>query len=405
MRVRHLSFSSSGGAGRVATELARLQSQAGIDSKLISKISSSLTQSPFKEPVVTALAGLDAIVSNNNRPTLFTHYRDLVSTSDLGEVAEADILHLHWTPGFVNSKDILRIANLKPKLGIIWTLHDMFAFTGGCHHSFDCTGYKENCSNCPQVRTPFKEKPIIALTAKSMDISSNRSISFVSPSNWMADSARSSTILRGSQVSVIPNPVNQNFSESTISQTESREIHGYRDDSIIAILIAEDLSDPNKAIQHFVDLVDEFNSKSDQQIEIILVGRNPKKIHASETEVHRVGSISPPKLAKLVPSADFLAVPSRMENAPSIVLEAASVGVPSLVNSDNEGAVELAIGKNLGELLNSGPLALSVIQDLIKSRRLNPEHLRSTALNYASGSVSGRLYMELYDRVLENLNQ
>ena len=157
MRVRHLSFSSSGGAGRVATELARLQSQAGIDSKLISKISSSLTQSPFKEPVVTALAGLDAIVSNNTKPTLFTHYRDLVSISDLGEVAEADILHLHWTPGFINSKDILRIANLKPKLGIVWTLHDMFAFTGGCHHSFDCTGYKENCSNCPQVRTPFKE--------------------------------------------------------------------------------------------------------------------------------------------------------------------------------------------------------------------------------------------------------
>ena len=404
MRVRHLSFSSSGGAGRVATELARLQSQDGIDSKLLSKISSSLTESPFKEPVVTALAGLDAILSNNAQPTLFTHYRDLVSTSHLDELAEVDILHLHWTPGFINTKDILRIANLKPKLGIVWTLHDMFVFTGGCHHSFECTGYKGNCSNCPQVRPFFREKPVIALTTKSLNIYNSRSISFVSPSRWMAESARSSTILRGSEVSVIPNPVNQNFSDSPTGQTKSREIHKYRDDSVMAIVIAEDLSDPNKAIQHFVDLVDEFNSRSDQLIQVILVGRNSNTIHASETILHRVGSISPSKLAQLLPSADFLAVPSKMENAPSVVLEAASVGVPSLVNSHNEGAVELVIGKNLGQLLNSGPLVLSVVQDLTKFRRLRSEELRRTALNYASGAVSARLYMDLYERVLENLN-
>jgi glycosyltransferase involved in cell wall biosynthesis len=172
----------------------------------------------------------------------------------------------------------------------------------------------------------------------------------------------------------------------------------------MAILIAEDLSDPNKAIQHFVDLVDEFNSKSDQPIEVILVGRNSNTIHASETILYRVGSISPLKLAQLLPSADFLAVPSRMENAPSIVLEAASVGVPSLVNSENEGAVELAKGENLGELLHPGPVVLNVIQDLTKSRRLRSQELRRTALNYASGAVSARLYMDLYKRVLENLN-
>ena len=343
-------------------------------------------------------------MSNNTQPTLFTHYRDLVSTSDLGEAEEAEILHLHWTPGCINTKDILHIANLKPKLGIVWTLHDMFAFTGGCHHSFDCTGYKGNCSNCPQIRPLFRKKPVIALTTKSMNIYNSRSISFVSPSKWMAESARSSTILRGSEVSIIPNPINQNFSDSPISQTTSREIHNYRDDSVMAILIAEDLSDPNKAIQHFVDLVDEFNSKSDQPIEVILVGRNSNTIHASETILYRVGSISPLKLAQLLPSADFLAVPSRMENAPSIVLEAASVGVPSLVNSENEGAVELAKGENLGELLHPGPVVLNVIQDLTKSRRLRSQELRRTALNYASGAVSARLYMDLYKRVLENLN-
>jgi glycosyltransferase involved in cell wall biosynthesis len=402
MRVRHLSFSSAGGAGRVAKELSRLQSQLGVDSKLVSRIETSLAQSPFDHPIVTGLAAIDALVSNRSNPTLFTHYRDLATLENFEDVFQADILHLHWTPGLINAKSLATLSKLNPSLRVVWTLHDMFPFTGGCHHSFGCSGYMTDCKNCPQVRAVFKQKPVIALGTKLSALADLHEISFVSPSNWIAERAMSSTLLRGSKVSVIPNPINQYFTDSPVSQSEARTNYGYRKDSIIAILIAEDLADPNKAIQEFVDLVIRAKTSYEVSIEVILVGRNSNKIKSGSAVIHAVGSLTPNKLSKLLPAADFLAVPSRVENAPSIVLEAASVGVPSLVNLENIGAVEFAIEKNLGRTFNLNDLKPEDIQRMIQMRRVSNGDLRKVALGHASGDVSARSYLNLYEQLLRS---
>ena len=401
MRVSHLSFSSAGGAGRVAQELSRLQTQLGIESKLVTRSAASLAQAPFQHPVVTGLAAIDAVVSNHAKPTLFTHFRDLASIKSVESLANTDILHLHWTPGLINSKNLVTLGKLNPALRVVWTLHDMFAFTGGCHHSFDCSGYAKDCRNCPQVRPSFKQRPAIALGIKVRNLAESREIAFVSPSRWIAQKAMSSTLLRGSKVSVIPNPINLHFTALPLNQSEARDVNGYRRVSIIAILIAEDLADPNKAIQEFVNLVERATASSKTTIEVVLVGRNANKIRSESAVIHRVGSVTPEKLSKLLPVADFLAVPSKIENAPSIILEAASVGVPSLVNLENEGAVELAIGKQLGAGFDSNGFNLDSVHDLVKLRRSLQGGLRKIALEYASGDVSARSYMNLYEQVLQ----
>ena len=62
-------------------------------------------------------------------------------------IQEADIIHIHWINfGFLSLKSLKKIFQLgKP---IVWTLHDMWTFTGGCHYSYDCEKYKTNCKNC-----------------------------------------------------------------------------------------------------------------------------------------------------------------------------------------------------------------------------------------------------------------
>ena len=58
-----------------------------------------------------------------------------------------DIINLHWiSGGLINIETIAKFK--KP---IVWTLHDMWAFTGGCHYSQECDRYKESCGNCPQM--------------------------------------------------------------------------------------------------------------------------------------------------------------------------------------------------------------------------------------------------------------
>jgi glycosyltransferase involved in cell wall biosynthesis len=385
----------------VAKELSRLQRQLGVDSELLSRLSTSIAQSPFQQPIVTGLAAMDAILTNKSKPTLFTHYRDLVSVEKIENFIDVDILHLHWTPGFINARGLAELSKANPQLRIIWTLHDMFPFTGGCHHAFECTGYQTDCSNCPQVRPPFKNKPFIALESKLQNLAIFKETSFVSPSNWIAERAKSSALLRGSKVSVIPNPLNSFFSNEPPSQRESRSAYGLNTDSLISILIAEDLADPNKAIQEFVNLASKLKLSKGVDVEVILVGRNADHIASADLNIHRLGSVTSEELSRLLPVADFLAVPSKMENAPSIVLEAASVGVPSLVNSENEGAIELAIGKQLGATFDPSSLTLDCVNNLVRLRRSNQGNLRKIALEYASGDVSARSYMNLYEKVLQ----
>jgi hypothetical protein len=66
-------------------------------------------------------------------------------------VKEADILHLHWiNSGFLSINDLAELVKTgKP---IVWTLHDMWTFTGGCHYSGTCDHFMRQCGNCPILR-------------------------------------------------------------------------------------------------------------------------------------------------------------------------------------------------------------------------------------------------------------
>ncbi len=80
-----------------------------------------------------------------------------VDLGALEQVQDADIIHVHWTPGLLN----LEIAPLF-FLGksVIFTIYDMSLFTGGCHYPFDCMGYLDGCLNCPEVLEEVQ--PLIA---------------------------------------------------------------------------------------------------------------------------------------------------------------------------------------------------------------------------------------------------
>ena len=67
--------------------------------------------------------------------------------------AGADILHIHWVQqGFLSLHEIARLQKTgKP---IVWTLHDMWPFTGICHYAGACDRYTRECKKCPQLRNP-----------------------------------------------------------------------------------------------------------------------------------------------------------------------------------------------------------------------------------------------------------
>ena len=111
-----------------------------------------------------------------------------------------DVVNLHWIgDGFVAAEALSEFN--KP---IVWTLHDMSAFTGGCCYSQECDRYTKSCGNC-----------LILGHNKSWDLSrwvwqrkakawQNLKLIVVTPSKWLADSAKSSSLFKNSDIRVIP---------------------------------------------------------------------------------------------------------------------------------------------------------------------------------------------------------
>ena len=96
------------------------------------------------------------------RITKNIHFNKMNTTLSVGNVGsnfintreykEADIVHLHWiNKSLIKIDDILKID--KP---IVWTIRDMWPFTGVCHYSFDCKKFTSKCKQCPQLRSKLK---------------------------------------------------------------------------------------------------------------------------------------------------------------------------------------------------------------------------------------------------------
>lgn len=91
-----------------------------------------------------------------------SNIRFLFSLANTGEsiirnsyFKEADVIHLHWiNAGFLSLKSLGEILNSgKP---VVWTFHDMWPFTGGCHYALDCHGYIRECGECPYLKNATK---------------------------------------------------------------------------------------------------------------------------------------------------------------------------------------------------------------------------------------------------------
>ena len=110
----------------------------------------------------------------------------------------ADIIHLHQIHNHPNFS-ILSLPMLTRKKPVIWTIHDPWAITGGCEHSFECNRWLNGCKpRCPHPRrkslfrnyTPFLHWKIKKLVYQRSNLN------LVVASKWMKDRVERSPLLR-----------------------------------------------------------------------------------------------------------------------------------------------------------------------------------------------------------------
>lgn len=350
LRVVHLSFSSSGGAGTVAKRLSQIQTQRGHKSQLVSVTAGSLWENPLASPKATLLASLDSFVAKQaNFEAPISIFRDFAATSPPSVILDADIIHIHWINGFL---DIESIRAMSQRSKLVWTLHDMNPFTGGCHYSLGCSNYRNSCSECPAVKRVFRNSVEGVLERKDRGLKGTV-IKFVSPSKWLASEAKKSSVLGQANIDVIPNPLPPLASQRLDRQSARERLGLPSAVKSVFLTSAASLSDPLKGIN---GVLESFRSAFGDSQEVFLLVEGRGRI-AEYSNVKRLGFVDQHMHQLALSASDFLVVASIEENQPLVISEAQAAGV-SLIARNSSGLPEHLDIDPRGRLFdNKRPLA------------------------------------------------
>ena len=241
---------------------------------------------------------------------------------------DVDIAHFHWVGGGYFPLYTLRHIQSK----IIWTLHDSWLFTGGCHVPYDCKRYETQCGQCPQLKSSFNwDISQLGLKTKKNCIL-NRDIIFVSPSHWLRNCALNSAVLRHERVEVIPNGVDLSLFRP-INKSVARDVLGFPSDAKLILCGAIGaFSDPNKGGDLFLSACTELRDIYADNVELVVFGAsNPGIEFKMPLPTRFMGRIHDNiTLALLYSAADVFVCPSLQENLPTTVIEASACGTPSV---------------------------------------------------------------------------
>jgi glycosyltransferase involved in cell wall biosynthesis len=214
---------------------------------------------------------------------------------------------------------------------IVWTMHDSWAFTGGCYLPLDCIRYRESCGKCPVLGSSRENDLSRLVWLRKQKAWQGLNLTVVAPSRWMAASARASSLFRHARIEVIPNGIDvERF--KPCDRSAARESYSLPKDKKLILFGAKGAtSDRNKGFHLLVEALRELAAGSSRDdIELAVFGTSAAaKMPDLPFKAHYLGwqrdDIS---LAQLYATADVFVLPSISENLPYTVMEAMACGTP-----------------------------------------------------------------------------
>lgn len=240
---------------------------------------------------------------------------------------DPDIVHLHWIcKGMLTIEDIARI-----KSPVVWTLHDAWPFTGGCHTVPQCDKYLSECGACPVLRSTKLHDLSTKIFERKKKIYSkiNNKVMIVAVSKWLASCARKSSLFSNFPIVTIHNPINTN-TYKPMDKAAARSILNMEDGKKVILFGAMSaLNDVNKGYSELVEAINKLKFKTDE-VEFIVFGcSQPKDAIPLNYQVTYLGHLFDDiSLQVIYSAADVMVVPSRQEAFGQTASEAMSCGTP-----------------------------------------------------------------------------
>lgn len=411
MKILHLNtFDTLGGAARAANRVHRALLQAGIDSRMLAQIKTG-DDPTVSGPVTKAARGLGYIrpyidqlplyLYPENTKTVF-HPAWLPFSGALKRINQCnpDLVHLHWIAGgFLRIEDLLRIG--RP---IVWTMHDMWPFTGGCHYDETCGRYVKGCGKCPKLGSSkrgdlsgrvFKRKQRVFGALKNLAV--------VGISRWLCEAARQSKLLKDKKIVNIPNPIDT-ISFSPLDKMTARDMLGLPPKKKIVLVGAMAvLKDVRKGFIEFCRALERIKTP---EVELAVFGAaQPPTGPAFNFPAHFLGTLHDDLSLRVAYSAaDVMVVPSLQENLSNIILESLACGTPAVAFriGGNPDMIDHERNGYLADPFESADLARGI------DRILNhPEpgflslNARRQVLDHFAPRRVADQYLELYESLIQ----
>ena len=307
-----------------------------------------------------------------------------------------DVTHLHWVNhGMLSLRDV---ADLRGP--VVWTLHDSWVFTGGCHTPQSCCKFQECCGACPEL-----------YSRREYDLSRwnwNRKHSewesvklvFVTPSRWLADAARSSSLLSNRRIVVIPNAVDMLVFRQ-MDRKDARCALGLPENTPLFLFGAHGAAtDWNKGMELWRKALPKVAARH-PRAEAMLAGVPMGTLDEMPLPVHELGRLDVERMALAMSAADVVVVPSRMENLPTMVAESLACGTP-VVAFATGGIPEMIRSGETGFLarpFDTDELARGICELLIRGDTMRKDCAAFAQDAYAPKTVARR-HIELYQSLL-----
>jgi glycosyltransferase involved in cell wall biosynthesis len=319
-----------------------------------------------------------------------------------------DLIHLHWVgDGFLPLWNIGGFA-----APTIWTLHDAWAFTGGCHYFQDCENYVGGCGRCPQIgsrRTSDISRLVCRI--KENKISRHAPV-IVAPSRWLAECAGKSSVLHNCRIEIIPNGIDTEVFRPIDKLTARQLLRLPIDKKILLCGAVLGKNNPLKGYDIFEKSLHHLAGMMKQdEIAVVNFGDPQSGISADRISgfqaIHCGVLKDELSLSLLYSAADLFVLPSLQDNLPNTVMESLACGTP-VVCFRSGGVVDMVEHNHNGFIAdNFGPAELAqgiaTVLGTEKHCQIMSANARATACKRFDITIVAAQYIELYHDVMQGI--
>lgn len=402
-----------------------LQSES--QSHKITKLRSVVNSSFFRKIIISIIRWLAFFFNISNGLVFKTLYRNKYFVQDINQTKniytteklyekiegfQPDAIIVLFMQNFLTYQNIYELGQKCGNVPIYIAVLDMAPLTGGCHYSWNCTNYQQDCTQCPAVTKKFERFPVMNLKFKK-EFSNKGNFNFIYCSDYQLSILKSSTISNNNDHYKIPLPTNELFykNDSEIRKTYRAKL-GFKESDIVIFFGAMDLTNPRKGGDILIETIKKINlEKQFTNLKFLIIGSNHNVFREIilSNQLQTLDVVAPTDLPNYYNASDIFLSPSVEDAGPMMVNQslmcgtrvcAFEVGVAIDMVKPNEECGRCANEFNANELYKS--LTQEIKYQNVSNRKELREKCAQKAFAITSKQEVSKRWLEIFQITKNN---